>query len=77
MGILVLRQLSQKASEPDRVEFSRSPASLGQAHERRFLKQFGHIHRAVLPEKNPRHGDGLQYQEESDSKSPLTWSLFS
>ena len=44
IGILVFRQLSQKAPEPDRVEFGRSPAGLGQAHQGRLLKQLHHFH---------------------------------
>ena len=32
IGILVLRERGQKLSEPDRVEFGRSPAGLGKAH---------------------------------------------
>jgi hypothetical protein len=47
--ILVFRQLSQKVPEPDRVEFCRSPAGLGQAHQCWLLKQLHHFHRTALP----------------------------
>jgi len=35
-------------AEPDRVEFSRSPASLGQAHQCWFLKWIDQTHNASL-----------------------------
>ena len=53
IGILVLRQLGEKRSEPDRVEFCRSTAGLGQAQQGRFLKWPDQTHDALLSKVCP------------------------
>jgi hypothetical protein len=39
IGVIDLGQFLEEFAEPDRVDFGRSAAGLGKAHQCRFLKQ--------------------------------------